>query len=596
MSKDVKIKLRAVDKFSSTLDRVTRKIPKMNKRIRQSNIAFKKMERQTRTLRNSLNRTGKKMRSVGKNMTMSVTAPIVAMGAVILNTNKNFQKSFNKVEAKAKVVGKSFEDLKNQAREMGKKGTFSAVQTADAMAFLAQAGFRTNEIFAATPHVLNLAAAAGEDLAQTADVMSNVMGAFGLAKDMANSKKAADIMAASLGGANIDLTQFADTMKFAAPIAKSYGVNMADTAAAVGLLGNVGIQGSVAATALKSVFLGLSAPTSSAAKALKTIGVEVADSNGKLRPMITVLSELGTKIHDFPQVTKMKVLKELFGKKGIAGASVLLTEAMNGTDTGLKKFAERLNNSTGAAERMAKVTQKGLPLALGKITGAFEAVLLTLGIEGGLNGAFIALSEKIVGFLGWIEKLNPTVLKWGLIIAGVVAAVGPLLIAFGFMLPAISALITGFGFLIPIGGAIMGAFSSIVGVFTALAPLASIIMTVLGAISAPVWGTVAAVAALVAAVIRVIQKWSELKSAFSSGKGFIDTMKKMGSVFFGVGDDTGAKKSNTNATQVNQTAANNSVQTNNSKVGVDFSNLPQGAKVKTENVDTTNIAFAGFQA
>lgn len=577
MANDVKINISAIDKFSSVIQKASKKFNGLSKSAKKANAAFARMQKTTRGIRDSLNGIGKKSTETGKKMSLGLTAPIAGLGALVLNANKDFQTAFNKVEAKAEESGVTFEKLQKQAMKLGSTTQFSATQAADSMAFLAQAGFKTNDIFKTTPAVLDLAAASGEDLAFTADILSNTMGAFKIEAE--ESSRVADVMAATLGGSNVNLQQFADTMKFVAPVASDFGASLEDTSAAVGFLGNIGIQGSNAATALKSAFLGLSAPTSAASKVLKQAGVEVSDAQGNMKPFTTILQDMAERMQDLPQDARINVLNKVFGKRGIAGASELLKQTISGNNNQLEKFAEKLKNSEGAASKMAITMQKGLPGAINKVKSAFEGMLLSIGFNGGINEMFEVMAEKIAKVFRWIGQLSPTVLKWSAIVAGVVAVMGPMLVAFGFMAQGIVGIIALAGPL----AAIMSTVGSVLGV-------------VAGALSAPV----VAIGALIAGIARLIVKWSELKKAFSTG-GIGAAASKFFDFIPGIGGDDdggGAKKANTagiNTSKINQAGANNTVQTNNAKVGIDIAGLPKGSKVTNEGVSDLSVAFSGIE-
>lgn len=576
---EAKVVITGVDKISKTLDKVTRKFPKLNKEIRKSNVLSAKLSRRFGKLSQSMGKFGKSSVQTGKSLSTGLTLPILGFGAAAIKVNADFQTSFNKVEAKAKVSGKTFDQLNMQARDLGSTTQFSATQAADAMAFLAQAGFNTNQIFKTTPTVLNLAAASGEDLAFTADILSNTMGAFNIKAE--DSARVADVMAAALGGSNVDMQQFADTMKFVAPVAKDFGASVEDTSAAIGFLGNIGIQGSNAATALKQAFLGLAAPTSGARKVLDQVGVTVADSNGKLRPFIDIIGDMGAKLQDLPQATKIKVLNEVFGKRGIAGASELLKKAIGGNNSDLAKFAEELKNSQGAAKRMADTMQKGLPGAINRVKSAFEGMLLTIGVEGGLNGVFEKLLDKLSGFFAWVSKINPTVLKWGLIIAGVAAALGPFLVVLGFTVQALGALL-------PLVKLLATAFGVLKGI--------GAVALVIGKFALAINPVVLAVGGLVAGLIRLISVWDEVKSAFAGSSGVFSGLGNAAKVFFGFGGDAPKPAgTETKAGATAQAQQNNLVQTNNARVDVGIKGLPIGSTIKSSGISSLDASFMGLQ-
>jgi TP901 family phage tail tape measure protein len=529
MANDIRVNLKAVDKFSSTVDRVTKKFPKLNRKVRESNLVFKKLDRTTRGLRNSLARVGKSMRSTGKSMSLGLTAPIGLMGAKIISTSIDFEKSMNKVRALTGATGKDFQKMEKLARELGSTTQFTATEAGDAMAFLGMAGFDTNQILKATPALLDLSASSGMDLARSADVASNIMGAFQIEAD--KTGRVADILAKTTASSNTNMEQLAEAMKFVAPVAKDFGMTLEETSTSIGLLGNVGIQGTLAGTSLRKALLGLSAPAGEARTVMKELGVTVTDSSGNLRAFPEIMKDFAVSLNELPKGTQLKALNAVFGKTGISGASALLKQLLpqvnketGKLEVGFDKLGDKIKNADGSARKMADTMMKGLPGAVTRLSSAFEGLLLGLGIEGGLNGLFASLiNDKLIPLIGWLDQLSPAMKKWGLIIIGVVGALGPLIFALGILAPGLNVLVGIIGFAMPILGAFAG---------------------MLGAISLPMLAIGGAIGVVVAGIARLIFKWKELKQAFSSGRGFIDTVKKLGSTFFNIGGGATNKRTN----------------------------------------------------
>ncbi|MCH7985481.1 MAG: phage tail tape measure protein, partial [Acidobacteria bacterium] len=209
----------------------------------------------------------------------AVGAAFLAWKAVSIFKNmvkaaSNFQAEMNKVKALTGAVGKQFDQLREQAMKLGKTTQFSASEAAAGMAFLAQAGFDANQIVKAMPATLDLAAAANIGLAEAADIVSNVMSGMGIAvEDLGGT---VDIMTAAFTSANTDLTQLGQAMKFAGPVASDFGLSIAETAGALSLLGNAGIQASMAGTSLRNILNRL-------VKDGETFGINSFDSLGKMK-------------------------------------------------------------------------------------------------------------------------------------------------------------------------------------------------------------------------------------------------------------------------------------------------------------------------
>ncbi|KKK77584.1 hypothetical protein LCGC14_2852100, partial [marine sediment metagenome] len=309
---------------------------------------------------------GKDMRRVGRTVSTRVTLPILGIGIAILKSAANFEAGMNRVQALTGATGKQFEKLETQAKELGATTQFSASQAAGAMGFLAQAGFDTEKILAAMPATLNLAAAAGMDLAQTADIMSNVMQGFGL--EASESGRASDVMAAAFTSSNTDLQQLGEAMKFVAPVAKGMGLTFEETVAVLGLLGNAGIQASMAGTSLRGMMTRLADPTTKAAKLIKKLGIDVIGTDVKINSMSNIMGQLSE-----AGATTIEVMK-LFGLRAGPGMQAILDQGSGS----LVKFESKLKDSGGTAERIAKVQMKGLTGAMKAFTSAMEASAIAI--------------------------------------------------------------------------------------------------------------------------------------------------------------------------------------------------------------------------
>lgn len=625
----VKVQIGAIDKISSTLSKVRGNFPKMDKAVRRSSTMFKVYQMRTEKLRKSLAKTGQSMKSVGSSMSMGLTAPLVGMGAYVIKASADFEKGMNKVKALAKdsqgnlltESSAGFKKLRDQAKDLGATTKFSATEVADAMGFLGMAGLDANKIFAATPGLLDLAAASGMDLGQTADIASNMMGMFGMkASEMG---KIADILAATTSSANVDMNMLAESMKYAGPVAKTAGLSLKDTAAAIGLLGNVGIQGSSAGTGLKNALLGLNAPGSKARKLFKELGVEVKDSNGNLNSFSTVMGSFSSKIAKLPKDKQLGALKDVFGKIGISSAAVLGTKAMTGE---MQNYSKSLENIDGTSKRMAKTMNSGASGAMKSLSSAAEGLAIAFG-DSGILGVFTSVIQKITGVIRGFSKASPVTFKIVAVVGLLVAALGPMIFIFGSFLAMIPAIITGMGALgisFTIGLwpilAIVAAIAAVIAIGVLLyknfetiknfmvsvwdSPLVQLllflsgiklIMVVVQGLAIIFKSVFGYVGDLLMGLIDII---SEVVTAFGSLIfGMIDGIQSglksiasylpdsISNAIFGdsLGPAAGADKVQKNIQE--------SKTTEQSSVMMDFKNVPQGTNVKTEgpmsNVDMT---------
>lgn len=375
---------------------------------------------------------GAAMSTAGARMSRSITLPIVIAGGAILKMAADYEIGMNRVRGLTGATGETFEALKNQAKELGATTVFSASQAADAMGFLGMAGFEANEILEAMPHTLNLAAAANIELAQAADIVSNVMTGYGL--DTKETARATDVLTKAFTSANTDLIQLGQAMKFVGPVARASGISFEEATAALGLMGNAGIQASMAGTSLRKSLASLENITPIAAKALKSLGLTIEDfrdSEGNLKPLeqiIGLLEETSIGTGEAMQIMGMRAGPALLGliSQGSGALRTLTTE---------------LENSGGAAKKMADIQMEGLTGAMRGLKSAVEGLAIAIA-ESGLLGMFTEFVKKITAWVRHLTQAEPAMFRMGVVIAGVAAAMGPLLWASGKMVSVFGTLIT----------------------------------------------------------------------------------------------------------------------------------------------------------
>lgn len=469
----IALKMMGVDRLSGPLKKVGAAVDSIRNRTANAINRFRQMQASTEGLRKSLSKIGKGMRNVGKSMTTGMTLPIGAAGYGIIKMAADFEKSMNKVQALTGATDDQFNAMRNMAKDLGATTKFSASEAADAMSFLGMAGWKTNQILAGTPALLDLAAASNIELARAADIASNIMGAFGL--EAKEAGRVSDVLAAVTANSNVDMEMLAETMKEAGPVGKQFGASLESVAAAAGLLGNIGIQGSNAGTALKRAFLALSAPAGEAGQVLEAAGIKVADAQGNMLDFGTIMADLGGQLSKMPQQLRMKVLDAVFGKIGIAGASAMQEFAKTGE---LDKFTERLKNVEGTAHRMAETMNRGAAGSMVALKSAAEGLAIAIG-DSGLLDMFTEMVQKVTSVVREISQANPALFRGAVIVAALAAALGPLIFVFGLLA-------------------------------SALPPIITAITFFAGVLSWPV----VAIAALIAAGVALYTYWDEIKQFF----------------------------------------------------------------------------------
>lgn len=357
---------------------------------------------------------GDKVSSVGSRMTTRVSAPLAGLGGLAIKTGMDFEASMNKVAAVTGASGDEIDALSGLAREMGSTTKYSASEAADALGFLGMAGFDSAQMTEALPGVLNLATAGSLELADAADIASNVLSGYGM--DVSDLSRVNDVLASTASSSNTSVQMLGETMKYAAPVANAAGLEFEETAAMAGLMGNAGIQASQAGTALRGGISRLLNPTKQVSSALEGLGVSVTDSNGQLRPMADIMGDLesaGASTSDMIQI---------FGQEAGPAFMAVLSQ---GNDE-LRKFTGELRNSDGAAAQMAETMGSGAKGSFASLKSAAEELLLTISDAGLLTG-FQAIVEGLTSIVRGAGQVSPAVTQVAVVLGVLLAAVGPLL-------------------------------------------------------------------------------------------------------------------------------------------------------------------------
>ncbi len=369
---------------------------------------------------------GDSAQRVGRTMNRFVTLPILAIGAAAIKTAGDFEQSMNRVRALTGATGEAFEAMELLARDLGKTTVFTASQASEGMGFLAQAGFEVEKILGAMPATLDLAAAAQLDLGRTADLVSNIMSGFGIQADDLGG--AVDVLTKTFISSNTNLEQLGDAMKFVAPVASSLGVSIEETAAAIGILSNAGLQGSLAGTGLRRVL-------STLITKADRLGIVTQDAAGNLRPLANILDDLKDK-----GLTTGDAL-EIFGQRAGPAIMVLLQQGGGA----LRQFTQELEDAGGTAERVATVQLEGFNGLMKIFKSVLQEAAIIIGEE--LLPKMTKTVEKVKEWVTRFSELSDGQRSTIISIAGVVAAIGPLLIMVSLATKAVNGLSAAFVFL-----------------------------------------------------------------------------------------------------------------------------------------------------
>ena len=249
----------------------------------------------------------------------------------------------------------AFKALQEQARQLGRDTQFTAVQAAQSQENLARAGFKANEIIAAMPGLLNMAAAEGMDLATASDIAASTLRGFKMNADQAN--RVADVLAQTSAASNTSISGLGESMKMVAPVAANLGVSVEEVSAMLGIMGNAGIKGTESGSALRNAFLRLAQEPKSVEKALAKLGVASRDAQGNMRNLPDILTALSEKMKDMGEADKTKYLADIFGVRSVSGMMAVMNGALDGSLQQLHQFN---NEATGILTAMSEATGASL--------------------------------------------------------------------------------------------------------------------------------------------------------------------------------------------------------------------------------------------
>ena len=445
---------------------------------------------------------GDNLSSVGTSLTRNVTTPIVGVSAAAVKTAADFDSAMSEVSAISGATGSDFDALREKARELGSKTKFSATEAAQGMTYMSMAGWKTADMLDGIEGVMNLAAASGEDLAVTSDIVTDALTAFGLsAKD---SGHFSDILAAASSNANTNVSMMGETFKYCAPIAGSLGYSAEDVAVAIGLLGNAGIKSSQAGTTLRKMMTELTGELEISGKAFGDVKIQTENADGSMKDFSQILSELRVYFGKMTEAEQASTAEMLVGKTAMSGLLAL----MNAAPSDIDKLTKAIDNCDGSAEKMASVMQDNLAGQLTILKSQLQELAISFG-----DILVPVIRDVVTHIQNLVDKFNQLdphtkelIVKIGLI----VAAVGPVLIIVGKVISAI--------------GTIMSILPALGGVISTITGGASALFAVLAA--NPIGLVVAAIAALIAIFVTLWNKcdgfrefwinlWENVKSIFN---------------------------------------------------------------------------------
>lgn len=474
---------------------------------------------------------GGKMESVGNSIAgagkklMPLSLAVGGLGVAAVKTTADFDASMSKVAAVSGATGEEFDKLREKAREMGSKTKFSASEAADAMNYMAMAGWKTEDMLDGIEGIMNLAAASGEDLATTSDIVTDALTAFGLsAKD---SGHFADILAAASSNANTNVSMMGETFKYCAPIAGALGFSAEDTAEAIGLMANAGIKSTQAGTALRTIMNNLSKDFTISGKNIGDVTIATTNADGSMRDLRDILADCRVAFDGLSESEKAQAAESLVGKNAMSGFLAL----MNAAPADIAKLEGAIDSCDGTAEDMAATMQDNLAGQLTILKSQIQELAISIGDA--LMPVIRSIVSKVQAFVDRLNSMDEGTRNMIIRIGVFVAALAPFLVIVGTLISKTGTAIKTFS---SMGKAVMklsadaGGLSGIMGKVGAA----------ISGISAPVLIVVGVIAALTAAFVylwktnegfrdAILAIWQRIKDAFANfTQGIVDRLNALG--------------------------------------------------------------------
>ena len=420
-------------------------ITKQEAAVNQSKAALTEMEAELKNVNAELARApfdeyaakaekvGGTLTSVGQKL-LPLSTGIAGLGVAAVKTTADFDSEMSKVSAISGATGTDLDKLRGKAREMGAKTKFSASEAAQGMQYMAMAGWKTQDMMDGLEGIMNLAAASGEDLASTSDIVTDALTAFGLsAKD---SSHFSDILAAASSNANTNVSMMGETFKYAAPVLGSLGYTAEDAALAIGLMANAGIKSSQAGTALRGAITNLAKPTDTVAAAMDKYGISLTDSSGKMLSLRELMEQLRQKLGGLSEAEQAQAAAALFGKEAMSGMLAII----NGSDKDFEKLAGAIDNCDGSSEKMANTMNDNLQGQITILMSQLQELAISFG-----EILMPKIRDIVTHIQNFVDKLNAmnegqkeTILRVGMF----VAALAPMLMGLGKVITKALGLIT----------------------------------------------------------------------------------------------------------------------------------------------------------
>lgn len=492
---------------------------KLGKAVTKINESQKTLE----TYGKKFEKTGQTIQKTGRTLTAGITAPLAILGTQSVQNFGSVDKSMRLVEQTMGDVKWATGDLTGAMKDAAANSVFSMQEAADASLNFARQGFNAKESAEMLKPALSLAAGTATDLSDVTSGLGNSLKVF--SKDGLTAKNAADIFAKAQAQANTTTTDLFNAMKVGGPIVNTVGWKLEDLATITDVFGDAGISGSEGATALKTGLARLVSPAKEGAAWIERLGLNITNSDGTMKDMVTVQGELNKAFSGLTQEQQIQAASAIFGKNQMGKWLKLIQTAPETVE----KYRKSLDDVTGTADNMADALLSGVGGSIEKLKSTFDVTKFNIGEA--MGDSVKTIVDKVTGLLDKFNKLDPAMQKNIVKFAGIAAAIGPVTIGVGKLVGGIGKGIKTFGNVTKAIGKIPGVLSKVKGAF-------SKVFSILGA--NPKLLIFLAVAGAIAAIAFVIIKnWNKIKPVLIKvGNWFKNLGKKIKDTYTSVKEKT----------------------------------------------------------
>lgn len=324
-----------------------------------------------------------------------------------INTQKDFEAAMSQVQATSGTDADEMERLTKKAEEMGATTKFTASDSAEAMNYMAMAGWKTEDMLDGITGIMNLAAAANEDLGTTSDIVTDALTAFGLSAS--DSGHFADVLAQASANANTNVSMLGESFKYVAPVAGAMKYSVEDVSLALGLMANASVKGSQAGTSLKTSIANMAAPTDKMQGAMDKYGISLTKRNGEMKSFKEVLDMLRANLGGLSETEQTAAASTIFGKEAMAGMLAII----NASTEDYEKLTQAIYNADGATEKMANTQLDNLSGSITLLQSAVDGVKISFGkrlnpyvrsVAEGMTAAMPDIEAALSDFMDFVDR------------------------------------------------------------------------------------------------------------------------------------------------------------------------------------------------